>query len=135
MNRCTSRSRPAPSVASSPGAVEDEEDVVVVVVELRALAEVLGVLERERVKAEQLLQLIELVAVGRGQVEPEEVVAVQVIADRRLIDLGEARHGEPKLIACLLRTRCLGLADGHRRLLMGSVGTCSTWTRTLIGSD
>ena len=45
-----------PAVRLIARAVEDEEHVVLVVVELRALAEVQRVLERERVKAEQLAQ-------------------------------------------------------------------------------
>ena len=38
------------------GAVDDEEHVVVVVVDLRPLAEVLGVLDRERVELEDVAQ-------------------------------------------------------------------------------
>ena len=46
--------------AVPPGAIEDEEYVVAVVVELRALMELLGILECERMKAEQVVQLGEL---------------------------------------------------------------------------
>ena len=42
------------SALMAPGAIEDEENVVVVVVELGALAEVLDVLERERMKSEDV---------------------------------------------------------------------------------
>jgi hypothetical protein len=38
----------------APGPIEHEKDVVVVVVELGPLTEVLGVLQGERVKAEDL---------------------------------------------------------------------------------
>ena len=104
--------------AVAPSAVEDEKDVIVVVVELGALAEMLGVLERERVKAEDLPQLGELVGAGAVEVEPKELIAPRVIPDARLVDAGEARHHESKLFACGLRRRCFGLADGHPRLLV-----------------
>ena len=96
-------------------AVEHEEHVALVVVELRALAEVQSVLERERVKAEQLVQPLEVLGGGRGQIEPEEVIAREVILDRRLIDRGEARDGEIEAgRGCAIGLLRLRLADSHR---------------------
>ena len=43
--------------ALSPGAVEDQKYIIAVVVELGTLMEVLGVFQRERVKAKQFMQL------------------------------------------------------------------------------
>ncbi len=74
------------------GAVVDEEHVVVVVVELGPLAEFVGVLERERMKAEDAPQLLQVVSVRRGQVKPEELVGGEMGADSFLVDLGQARH-------------------------------------------
>ena len=54
------------------GAVDHEEDEVVVLVDLRALAEVLGVLDGERVELEDVAEDLEVVAVGPVEVEPEE---------------------------------------------------------------
>ena len=87
------------SALMAPGAIEDEENVVVVVVELGALAEVLDVLERERMKSEDLAQLRKLFVPGRGEIEPEEMVAVEMVANVRFIDAVEARRDELKLIA------------------------------------
>ena len=52
------------SVVVGDGAVDDDEDEVVVVVELRALAELLGVLDRERVELEDVAQDRVVVLVG-----------------------------------------------------------------------
>ena len=53
-------------------AEHDEEDVAVVVVDLRPLAEAPRVLERERVEAELLPQDLEVGCLGGVDVEPEE---------------------------------------------------------------
>src|SRR5436190_22983445 len=100
--------------------VEDEEDVIPVVVELWSLAELLGVLERERVKAEDVAQAFELLGCRRGQVEPEEVVAVEVGTDPLLVDLREGRDDQPELLAGFLPCRCSGLADGHLSSLVAA---------------
>ncbi len=54
------------------GAVDDDEDVVVVLVELRPLAEVLRVLDRERVKPEHVAEERHVSFLGAVEVEPEE---------------------------------------------------------------
>ena len=54
------------------GAEHDEEDVAVVVVDLRPLAEPPRVLERQRVEAELLAQDLEVGRLRRVDVEPEE---------------------------------------------------------------
>ena len=48
-------------VVVGDGAVDDEEDEVVVVVDLRALAEVLRVLDRQRVELEDVAEDLEVV--------------------------------------------------------------------------
>ena len=106
----------------APSAEEDKKDVAVVFVELGALAEMLGVLKCERVKAEDLPQLGELVGAGGVEVEPKELIAPQVIPDARLVDAGEARHHESKLFACGLRRRCFGLPTGIVVSLSAAVG-------------
>ena len=60
------------AVLVGDGAVDDEEDVVAVVVDLRALAEVLGVLDRERVELEDVAEDLEVLRVGLVEIEPEE---------------------------------------------------------------
>jgi len=57
-------------------AVEDHEDVVLEVVELRPLAELLRVLDGERVDPEQLGDQLDVLMARRDEVEPEELVAV-----------------------------------------------------------
>ena len=72
--------------------VEDHEDVLRVGVDLRALAELARVLERDRVQVEVLAELGE-VRVGRVvQVEPEEVVGVAQRGEVRPVRLGEDLH-------------------------------------------
>src|SRR4029079_1425458 len=57
------------------GPVDDAEDIVVVLLELRALAELRRVLEGERVEAEDVTEKREVVRPGVFQVEPEELAA------------------------------------------------------------
>ena len=61
--------------------VGDEEDEVVVVVDLRALAEVLGILHCERVKLEGLPQDLEVVGLRLMEVKPEELFAREQFLD------------------------------------------------------
>jgi hypothetical protein len=63
------------------GAVEDDEDVVVVVVDLRALAELLRVLDRERMEPEDVAQDPVVARVRLVDVEPEEGVAGEQTLD------------------------------------------------------
>jgi hypothetical protein len=86
------------------GPVDDEEDIVVVLLELRALAELLRVLEGERVEAEDLAEKREVVRPDVLQVEPEELAAREARLDGRAVGLrvllGAAveergRHGSP----------------------------------------
>src|SRR4051812_2957505 len=57
-------------------AVEDDQQPVAVVVDLRALAELLAVLDRQRREPEEVPQLGELVVRRRVEVEPERLAAV-----------------------------------------------------------
>ena len=54
------------------GAVDDEEDIVAVLVQLRSLAEVLRILDRERMELEHITQHLEVVRLGLMEVEPEK---------------------------------------------------------------
>ena len=56
--------------------VEDQQHVVAVGVELRPLAELARVLERDRVQAERLAEPLDLLVVGDDEVDPEELVAL-----------------------------------------------------------
>jgi hypothetical protein len=61
-------------LAQATGAVDDDRDEVVVVLDLRTLVELLDVLHRERVDLEDLVQQGEHVVVGALQVQPEQPV-------------------------------------------------------------
>ena len=63
------------------GAVDDEEDEVVVVVDLGPLAELLGVLDRERVELEDVAEDLEVLVVRAVEVEPEEPLAGKQLLD------------------------------------------------------
>jgi hypothetical protein len=99
--------------AMAPRAVEDQEYVVAVVVELRALTKVLGVFERERMKPEQFAQLREILMTRGREVQPEEVITLKVVADPRLVDACATRHHELELLAGGVYRCCLRLAYGH----------------------
>ena len=62
-------------------AEEDEKGEVVVVVDLRPLAEVLGVLDRERMELEELAEDREVVGGRTVEVEPEEAAAREQLLD------------------------------------------------------
>jgi len=68
------------------GPVDDEVDVAVVLLELRPLAEVLGVLDGQGVESEGLAQQLELLGRRPVQVEPEELVTFQVFPHYVAID-------------------------------------------------
>ena len=58
------------------GAVDDEEDEVVVLVGLRSLAEVDGVLDRKRMEAEDLADEPQLLRLDAVEIEPEKLLVV-----------------------------------------------------------
>ena len=63
------------------GGVEDEQHGVGVAIELRPLAELARVLERERVQVQSASpSAVEVVVGGPVQVEPEELVALDELA-------------------------------------------------------
>lgn len=70
------------------GAVNDQEHEVVVVVELGALAEVLGVLDRKRVKLEHVAQDGVVLLDGLINVDPEEGAAGEKLLDVFAAELG-----------------------------------------------
>ena len=97
------------AVVVGVGAVDDEEDVVAVLVELRALAEVLRVLERERVEAEDVAQDREVLRAGLLEVEPEERAG-----GVQLLDLGPVEVD-------LLRASVVDqMAGAHRAIVLTS---------------
>jgi hypothetical protein len=62
-------------VVVGAGAVDDDEDEVVIAVDFRSLVELLRVFERERVELEDLAQDVEVVCSRMSEVEPEEAAA------------------------------------------------------------
>lgn len=73
-------------------AVEDEQDVVVVVVELRALIPLARVLDRERVPPKLVRDRLQRGLVGGVEVEPEELVSGPELGDLVVVVLGEYAH-------------------------------------------
>src|SRR5256885_9724855 len=66
--------------------------MVAVVVELRALVELLDVLDGEGMPAEHVGERVDLVVAGRVQVQPEELLATQQLADLGGVDALERPH-------------------------------------------
>ena len=97
MCRCTSigsTGLPSRRVARCP---VDEQHRVAVAVELRPLPELARVLERELVQAEQLARRSRSASAGRGEVEPEELVARRAAPRCGRVDLGQDLHRRPTL--------------------------------------
>src|SRR6185503_12479151 len=69
------------------GPEDDEEREVVVLLDLRALAELARVLQRERVQVEGLLQQLEVGLAGIVDVEPEEDAVAQPRLDALGVDI------------------------------------------------
>ena len=65
---------------------------MLVVVELRPLAEVLGVLQGEWMEVEDLAEPFDVIGARRGEVEPEELVLGQELPQVLRIDCAEARN-------------------------------------------
>jgi hypothetical protein len=63
-------------------AVDNEEDEVLVVVNLRPLIEVLRILDRERVELEDVTQDLEIGDVRPIEIKPEELVGREQMLDR-----------------------------------------------------
>jgi hypothetical protein len=59
------------------GTVDDKEDEVVIVVELRPLTKVLGVLEGERMELEDITEYGEVLILWCREVDPEEAAACE----------------------------------------------------------
>jgi hypothetical protein len=74
-------------IAQVAGAVGDDRDEVVVVLDLRPLVEFLDVLHRERVDLEDLAQQDEHLVVGALQVQPEQPVRFEGQFDVRASEL------------------------------------------------
>ena len=85
-----------PRLGRAAGRVVDDEDVVAVLVELRPLAELDRVLERDGVQAEDLADHLQVLGAGLGEVEPEELVALVQLREPLPVDgLQHLHGGEP----------------------------------------
>src|SRR6185503_8487039 len=73
-------------------AVEDQQRVVAVVVELGLLAELLDVFDGERVPAQQRGELVDLRLAGLQEIEPEELVGGEQPFDAAAVDAPEGLH-------------------------------------------
>ena len=87
------------------------------------------VLERERVEAEDIAQALD-VRLGRlGDVEPEEVVALELVAELLLVDLREAGDAQVDPARGIFRFENVGLGRRHagsvyhENLKIGPAGT------------
>src|SRR3954454_3661638 len=78
------------------GAVEDDQQAVVVVVDLRPLAELARVLDRERRQVEQPPELDDLLVRRRLEVEPEELAALAQRADLVGVEAVQDMHPAPR---------------------------------------
>ena len=117
------------------GAVDDDEDEVVVVVELGTLAELLGVLDRERVELEDLAQDREVVLIGPVDIDPEErapgeqpldvlateahLLAAAVVNDHAAVRRRTPRFGLGVLRASGQRVACNRAGEFRARHLRG----------------
>src|SRR5690348_248817 len=68
-------------------------------------------------KVEDVSQPAEFLLARRNQVEPEEVVVLEVLADALLVQLAEAVDDEPKVLVVLVVVSGSCLAHRHRLLL------------------
>ena len=73
--------------------VVDEEHVLAEVVQLRPLAALQRVLQRQRVEPEDVFEFGDLLLARVGEVEPEVLVALQQLGDRVAVDPVEDAHG------------------------------------------
>ena len=89
----------SPRLGRAARRVEDEEHVVAVVVELRPLAELDRVLERDGVQAEDLADRLQVLGGRLGQVEPEELVALVQLGQPLAIDGFQHLHGREPIHA------------------------------------
>ncbi len=87
--------------------VEDDEHARAVVVELRALAELLGVLDGEVGDLQQRAERVEIGVAGRVEVQPEELLALVERADRVEVDVVENLHPAPPKLAAAPDSGCL----------------------------
>ena len=114
------------------GAVDDEEDEVVVVVDLRALVEMLRVFDRQGVEPEDVPQDLEVVRPGPVEIEPEEAAAREQLRDRLTVevdspiaafvthvadrrDQARGRRGKPGRLFTVERRRSTRLQDSAPR--------------------
>ena len=87
--------------------VEDDEHARAVVVELRALVELLGVLDGEVGDLQQRAERVEIGVAGRVEVQPEELPALVERADLVEVDVVENLHPAPPKVAAAPDSGCL----------------------------
>ena len=78
------------------GGVDDDEQAVAVVVDLRALAELLRVVDDEERQAEQPAERVDRLAGGGLEVEPEELAALVEGGDLGGIEAVQNEHPAPR---------------------------------------
>ena len=78
------------------GGEEDDQQAVAVVVHLRALVELLGVLDDEQRQPEQLAERVDLVLGRSLEVEPEELAALVKGGDLGGIEAVQNEHPAPR---------------------------------------
>ena len=83
------------SVFVGDGAVDDEKDEVVVVVELRSLTEVLGILQGERMELKDITEYREVLLRRPGKVDPKKLPL-----PRRRSRLSRLRCRSPTCSSC-----------------------------------
>jgi hypothetical protein len=98
-------------------AVDDDEREVVIDVDLRALVELLGILDGERMELENLAQDVEVFLGWPAEIEPEEAVAIKKAFDRCAV---ERHFGRACVVDDLASRRvaqlfwCVNRAHSHR---------------------
>ena len=105
---------------------EDEQHRVRVVVDLRALAELARVLERERMQPEQRARGLQRVRRRLLEIEPEELVVRAQRLDPRPVDLGQDLHRRPTLPGSGRRGRQAQATSDAR----GATGSSDRMTRS-----
>jgi hypothetical protein len=98
------------------GSVDDDEDEVVVVVELRPLVELLRILDREWVEFEDVAQDLEVVLARPIEVEPEEAAAREERRHALAIELHFAALSILDDMACPRAAARLGLPRRQGRI-------------------
>jgi hypothetical protein len=90
-------------------AVEDEQHVVAVGIELGPLAELAGVLDRERIEAEHVAEGVDLRRARLLEVQPEELLPLAQAPDELDVEGVEDLHAAEPTAAAARPARCAGV--------------------------